>query len=245
MLTLLDHGQFNSDETLLEDFLDDFSCVMFDCSTLPFDENIRRTAAYVERHGDHVTIEGAVDEITSAGGIPRDELCTVERAQQFVRETGVDLIVPNVGTEHRSTLEKAKYHGGLARAISQAVGKILCLHGTSSLGVHDIDRIKDDGIIKVNIWTRLERIGGQAVARHTLKDLGNILDAGEITELVREGLLGPAFGDPEQLARACGGKIGPKLSSVAEVERCDVWVNAVIPAIKEYLYMFGYVNYAK
>ena len=133
---------------------------MFDASALPFDENIRRTAEYVARYNDLVTIEGAVDEIVSAGGQPQNSLCTVDRAERFVRETGVDLIVPNVGTEHRATYEEAKYHGDLARAISQSVGKILCLHGTSSLGTEDVARLNGDGIVKVNIWTRLALVGG-------------------------------------------------------------------------------------
>ena len=106
----LDHGQPEEDATLLEEHVDRFSCVMFDASALPFEENIARTAAYVERFRDRVTIEGAVDEIVDASGTHKNELCTVERAQRFVEETGVDLIVPNLGTEHRSTAEQAHYH---------------------------------------------------------------------------------------------------------------------------------------
>jgi fructose/tagatose bisphosphate aldolase len=218
---------------------------MYDASTLPFDENIRRTAEFVETNRNRVTIEGAVDEIVSAGGVPQDSLCTVERAQRFLRETGVDLIVPNVGTEHRSTVEKARYHGDLAQEISNAVGKILALHGTSSLGTRDIERLKNDGIIKVNIWTRLERIGGQAAARYTLRQIGSILEENEIDELVAEGLLGPAVKDPVRIERDWGGRVGPKLESVAEVARREVWVQAVTPVIREYLHAFGYLNYRR
>lgn len=243
VLTLLDHGQPDADAVLLEEYLDRFSAVMYDASHYPFDVNMRMTAAYVDRHRHDVAIEGAVDEIVSEGGGAEDQLCTVERAQRFVSETGVDLIVPNLGTEHRATAEKAKYHGDLARDISDAVGKILVLHGTSSLGTHDIDRFKDDGIIKVNIWTRLARLGGQAVARRTLEDLGNILSADEIERLVDDGMLGPAFRDPQRIKEQWGGALGPKLSHFAEVVRRDAWVEAVAPAIKEYLYAFGYANY--
>jgi len=244
VLTLLDHGQPDADAVLLEEYLDQFSAVMYDASHYPFDVNIRMTAEYVERHRDRVAIEGAVDEIVSEGGGAEDQLCTVERAKRFISETGVDLIVPNVGTEHRATADTAKYHGDLARSISEAVGKVLVLHGTSSLGTHDIDRFKDDGIIKVNIWTRLARLGGQAVARRTLEDLGNVLSADEIGRLAGDGLLGPAFSDPERIRREWGGALGPKLSHFAEVVRRDAWVEAVVPAIKEYLHAFGYANYA-
>jgi len=243
VLTLLDHGQPDADAVLLEEYLERFSAVMYDASHYPFDENIRRTAEYVDRHRHHVAIEGAVDEIVAEGGGAEDQLCTVERAKRFVSQTGVDLIVPNVGTEHRATAEKAKYHGDLARHIADAVGKILVLHGTSSLGTHDIERFKDDGIIKVNIWTRLARLGGQAVARRTLQDLGNLLSQHEIQQLVRDAMLGAAFEDHQQIRKQCGGALGPKLSHFAEVVRRDAWVLAVVPAIKEYLYAFGYANY--
>jgi len=244
VLTLLDHGQPESDRFLLEECIRQFSCVMFDGSMFPFDENIRRTAEYVERYKNQVTIEGAVDEIAAQGSGKENALCTVERAKRFVAETGVDIIVPNVGTEHRDTGEKARYHGDLARSISEAVGPMLCLHGTSSLGATDIDRLKDDGIIKVNIWTRLERIGGQAVARQVLQELGHILPESEIASLVAEGVLGPAFQDAGALQKRYG-DLGPRLESIAEIARRKAWVDAVVPVVKEYLYAFGYDRFAK
>jgi fructose-bisphosphate aldolase class II len=216
---------------------------MFDGSHYPLEENVRRTAEYVERFRDRVTIEGAVDEIAAEEDGIEDELCTPERAKRFVEATGVDLIVPNVGTEHRATVEKARYRGDVARAISKEVGKILVLHGTSSLGEQDLSSLPDDGVIKVNIWTRLARLGAQAVARRVLEDVGCILSEGDIREFMDEGLLGSAFVDKTEIERRWGGELGPKLQVFAECVRRDAWVGTVLPAIKEYLYAFGYGDY--
>ncbi len=69
VLTHLDHGQPDTDEEILERRLKRLSSVMFDASTLPFDENMKATAAYVERHRDKVVVEGAVDEIFEASPV--------------------------------------------------------------------------------------------------------------------------------------------------------------------------------
>ena len=62
--------------------MDDLASVMCDCSTLPFDENIRRTAEYVEGTRNQVRVEGAVDEIYEVGeSEERNELTTPDKAE--------------------------------------------------------------------------------------------------------------------------------------------------------------------
>ena len=81
------------------------------------------------------------------------------------------------------------------------------------------------------------------MARHVLRDLGNVLGAAEIASLVDEGLLGCAFGEPACVERLWGGALGPELDSVAEVARRRAWVDDVSPVVAEYLYAFGYRNF--
>ncbi len=45
---------------------------MFDASTLPLDKNIEKTAAFVEENKNKILIEGACDEISSAGSEKND-----------------------------------------------------------------------------------------------------------------------------------------------------------------------------
>ena len=66
VLVHLDHIQHDLDKALTESDLSRYSSIMYDASTLPFDENIEKTAAFVRAKGDEIFIEGACDEIVEA-----------------------------------------------------------------------------------------------------------------------------------------------------------------------------------
>ncbi|MCY3017468.1 MAG: class II fructose-bisphosphate aldolase [Planctomycetota bacterium] len=243
VLPHLDHAFPWLDGDVLLDFADRFASVMCDASERPFDENVRLTARYVEQVKGRVVVEGAVDEIYSAASQQQQNAPTsVAQAARFLKETGVDLLVPNVGTEHRATSEQAHYLPERAREISAATGKILCLHGTSSLQHSELGRLPGDGFVKINIFTTLAVHGGQAVARCVLNNVGNIFDAGQLQGLVREGLLGdralgPDFAETKP-------PIKPKLDRVANPPRRDAWFSAVRARCKEYLRALNYERFA-
>lgn len=239
----LDHGQPERDRELLPEILTKYATVMYDASGLLLDENIRRTAEFVGRYHHLLQIEGAVTEIAQAESqAQRDELTTPEEAERFWRATGVSLLVPNLGTEHRATVPVAHYDPRIARAISARVGKRLVLHGSSSVPDGAFASLADDGIIKVNLWTVFERVGAQAAARLVLQQLGNIFTADELEALRAEGWLGMRFWSDEYREMMCGGTIGPKLSGLREEHRRDVWQDAVVGRMKFYLNAFRYPN---
>lgn len=243
----LDHGQPEGDAALMEKYLDVLASVMYDASELPLAENLKRTARFVARHRDRVLIEGAVDEIyDSDSAAQKDELTDPEVASRYLRETGVDLLVPNVGTEHRAAAGgRARYQGEQARAIARRVGPRLCLHGASSLKPADFGRLSADGFVKVNLWTALVRTGGQAVARDAVLNLGNILGESDIEGLQRAGYLGPRLTEPDYVGTVCGGRLGPKLAGLTEEHRRRVWTAAVVPTVKGWLRALGYERWAR
>ena len=244
VLTHLDHGQPDGDLDILEGRLDALASVMYDCSELPFDENIARTARYVERFGGRVVVEGAVDEMYESGtGEQQNQITTVAHARRFVDETGVDIIVPNLGTEHRAAERELRYHGAEARQLSAAVGKILCLHGTSSLSPTDFVQLKDDGIIKVNLWTAVEKAGAQAAVRNALEQLGNTFAEDELAQLRDAGYLGARYFEPDYRERACEGRLHPKLTHFAECVRRDAWVSAAQELVESCLEGLGYAAF--
>jgi fructose/tagatose bisphosphate aldolase len=244
VLPHLDHAFPWLDGDVLNLFVDRFASVMFDASERPFEENIRLTAEYVESVRGRVVVEGAVDEIFEASGAgEKNEPTTVAQARRFLEETGVDIIVPNVGTEHRATTGKVKYRSDRAREISAAVGKVLCLHGTSSVGPEDLPRLAEDGFIKINIYTTLAVNGGQALARELLDNVGNIFSKDQLQELVEQRVLGSGV-----LSQNYGHTklpIKPKLEHVANPLRRDAWFAAVKDRCKEFLGVFNYRRYAK
>ena len=238
----LDHAFPWLDGDILNDFADKFASVMCDASEKPFEENTKMTARYAERVKGKVVVEGAVDEIFESGGqSEKNEHTTVEQAQKFLNQTGVDVIVPNVGTEHRAAADQVKYNSKRAKEISDAVGKVLCLHGTSSVKPDDLPKLPLDGFIKINIYTTLAVNGGRALTHKTLGNLGNIFSREQLDELVRKGILGKAvlseeYGETQK-------PIKPKLACVANPPRRDAWFNAVRDRCRYFLDIFNYRNF--
>ncbi len=191
VLTHFDHGQYDVDADRLAGDLSRFSSVMYDASAAPWAENLARTADFVAAHGSEVLVEGAADEVVDAGGGTHGELTSPERAEEFLARTGVDMVVANLGTEHRAAASDQRYHPEAARAISARIGPRLVLHGTSSVPVPQLATLFADGVCKVNIWTTLERDTSPQLLRAMLEHADGV--AGPVAaELAADGLLGPA-----------------------------------------------------
>jgi len=167
VIPFLDHGwaPLEADQSLMGSrwFQDAMGIVMFDASKYDFEENVRRTAEFVASAGEHVVLEACPDKVYEREEIERGQLSETSllsdpsRVSDFVRLTGVDLIVPNLGTEHRTTSDvPLEYRRDLAQAICAQVGPILALHGTSSLGGR-LQTVGSDGICKVNFYTAMAR----------------------------------------------------------------------------------------
>lgn len=188
----LDHGQHDHDRGYLEEGdLSGWASVMYDASTLPFADNIRATARWVERRGHEVLVEGACDEIVDSGA-GGGELTTPERAAEFLAGSGVDLIVANLGTEHRAAAADLHYHGDLARRIRARVGPRIVLHGCSSVPSDRLDGLWNDGVCKVNLWTALERDACAPLLEDMLVHADAAIGGAEVERLRGRGLLGPA-----------------------------------------------------
>ena len=237
-----DHAIPWLDMDLMLGFADQFASIMCDASEKPFDENMETTKQYVEDVRGRVVVEGAVDEIFEDGGEgEKNDPTTAEQAQRYLEQTGVDIVVPNVGTEHRATAKQVRYLSEQARAISAVVGKIMCLHGTSSLKDEDLGRLPDDGFVKINVYTTLAVHGGQALARSLLGDVGNLFGEDDLRDLVDRGVLGPAvLAEDYAETRA---PIQPKLNGLCNPTRRDAWFKAVRDRCTDYLSAFHYERY--
>ena len=122
VLIHLDHIQHDTDAELLTWDLRQFSSIMYDASTLPIEANIQKTAAFRQHWGDRIIVEGAADEIGEAATSTGVVLTSPDLAERYYRATGVDLIVANLGTEHRADAATLRYHGELAREITGRIG---------------------------------------------------------------------------------------------------------------------------
>ena len=234
----LDHGQYDDDDFLFEEAKDFWGCVMYDCSGLSLDENRKRTAEFVKRHKGDYIIEGCVDEIVESGETDKMQLTDPKEARIFLEETGVDLMVVNLGTEHRATKSGLKYHGDLAREISSAVGNKLVLHGTSSLTDEDLPKLADDGICKVNIWAVLETDVAQNMAEAHIRNIGKILPTKQIQALFEDGWLGKKAVEHSR-------EHHPTLDYMTEVHRRnELKVPIISRLVEQYFLTFGYERLA-
>ena len=189
VLVHLDHAQHDTDAQMLESDLSMFSSVMYDASSLPMEENIRKTRAYVQRKGHELLIEGACDEIVDATGSARCEITDAEKCARYKEATGVDVVVANLGTEHRASGQDLHYYSDAAKAIKAKIGPRICLHGTSSVSNDQIGKLFEDGICKVNIWTALERDSAPALTEWTVKNAAKCGGPKLEQKLIEEGCL--------------------------------------------------------
>jgi fructose/tagatose bisphosphate aldolase len=196
----LDHAQPGKDDWIIEEFGDTLSSVMWDCSHYSMNDNIAMMKEFIRKFQSLFVIEGAVDEIynysadgTNLGVI--DNITDAETAEHYFRETGCDLIVANLGTEHRRTEGTVEYHGDEARAISSRIGSRLVLHGTSSLNEDELKNLRNDGITKVNLWGNLESKPGKSMAEAIIRNLHHILSEETVMALIEEGYLNDRMRD--------------------------------------------------
>lgn len=186
----LDHIQHDADAELLEGDLSYCASVMYDASALPLAENTKKTARFVEARGKEVLVEGACDEITDAEGNVHNEPTAPASAEEYFRSTGVDLLVANLGTEHRASAETLTYRGDIARRIRQRIGSRIVLHGASSATHEQLQNLSGDGICKVNIWTCLERDSAPALLHALAANAAKVAGGDFARRMHREGLLG-------------------------------------------------------
>jgi len=138
-----------------------FSSVMIDASMLPLAENVALTRQAVdEAHARGVPVEaelghvGFGDEMLSKAEAA-SRLTSVEEAEHFIGETGVDALAVAIGTVHGLYRGEPHLDFERLRALSQVVTVPLVLHGGSGTSDKDVQRAIAEGISKVNIWTEV------------------------------------------------------------------------------------------
>jgi ketose-bisphosphate aldolase len=147
-----------------------FDAVVFDASSLPFDENVSQTRKAVERLkaiNPSIIVEGEIGDIGSGSEIhekapetPR-ALSTPEEAKEFIVATGVDVLAPAVGNMHG--LLASMVRGDVKKRldierigeIKKATGIFMTLHGASGTHDEDLKKAIQAGMTIIHINTEL------------------------------------------------------------------------------------------
>ena len=151
----LDHGlTFETVDKALEL---GFTSVMLDASTLPFDENIARVKAVVEKarkYGATVEAELGLVGGSEDGSCDHGIRCTdPDDAVVYARETGIDALAVAIGNAHGNYPVAPTLAFDVLEKIHEKVDIPLVLHGGSGITDKDFQKAISLGIRKVNIAT--------------------------------------------------------------------------------------------
>lgn len=134
-----------------------FTSVMLDASTLPFEENIVRVKAVVEKarkYGATVEAELGLVGGSEDGSCDHGIRCTdPDDAVVYARETGIDALAVAIGNAHGNYPVAPTLAFDVLEKIHEKVDIPLVLHGGSGITDKDFQRAISLGIRKVNIAT--------------------------------------------------------------------------------------------
>ncbi len=176
----LDHG--TSYEECIKAIHAGFSSVMYDGSSLPFEQNIQNTRKVVEAaHACGVSVEAEIGHVGGAEGgalikegkeADASMYTTVEEAAEFVEKTGVDALAVAIGTVHGIYKGKPVLDLDRLENIRKALDIPLVLHGGSGLSDQDFRNVVKKGINKINFFTEMSMAAAQA-AKNFIKQSGD------------------------------------------------------------------------
>jgi len=167
-----------------------FDCIVFDVSTLPFEENLRQTKAAVETLKalrPDILVEGEIGDIGSGSEIHdaapdlRKGLTSPAQAKQFFDETRIDILAPAVGNMHG--MLKSMLEGGARkrldmeriRAIKAETRAFMTLHGASGTDDNDLREAIAAGITVVHINTEVRLAWRRGLDEALAKQPGEIV----------------------------------------------------------------------
>ena len=139
-----------------------FGSVMYDGSSLPYEENAANTRYICEiAHACGINVEAELGSL--AAGVNSHEgsaddvqvYTDPELASDFVRETGVDALAVSVGTVHGMYKGTPNIRVDILKEINEAVGIPLVLHGGSGTPEDKLLACIDNGISKINVNTEI------------------------------------------------------------------------------------------
>lgn len=153
-----------------------YTNIMIDASLEPFERNVEITkevADYCHRTGD-ITVEGELgtvlgveDNVKVSGG--QVALCDPDKAEEFVRRTGIDIFAPAIGTAHGVYKSEPKIDFELFARIAEILNgreirAPLVIHGGTGLSDEVTRRLVELGGSKFNVSTELKHVLMDATA---------------------------------------------------------------------------------
>ncbi len=194
----LDHGE--TLEYLQQALEIGFTGIMYDGSTLSYEENLANSAKAVEmagKYGASVEAElGSMGRRESGAGEGSGEEDDTKiytdpvQAKDFVMRTGIDALACSFGTTHGIYLKTPKLDFDVVRQVRRQCGNIpVVMHGGSGVSRENFQEGIRAGVRKINYFTYMDKAGGNAAADYikSIED-GAPLFFTEVSARAREGM---------------------------------------------------------
>ncbi len=182
-----------------------FTGIMFDGSTMPYEENVANVKKAVElakETGASVEAElGSMGRRESgagegSGGEDDTKIYTDPiQAAGFVKETGIDALACSFGTTHGIYLTAPKLDFDVVKNVRKETGGIpVVMHGGSGVSKEDFHRAVAAGVRKINYFTYMDKAAGAELAKY----VGSVEDdmpvffteaAARATEAMKENVM--------------------------------------------------------
>lgn len=168
-----------------------FSSIMYDCSHLPYDENLERVKQVVQvAHELGITVEAELGVMASTEEdthVDEDTVITNEdiekfytnpdRAAAFAKESGCDALAVCFGTMHGIYAETPRLDIDRVRAIREKVPNNcrIVMHGASGVPMAQLQEAIKAGCSKINYYSYMAKSTTKFVKELIEKNQGKIL----------------------------------------------------------------------
>ena len=152
-----------------------FTGVMYDGSTLPYEENLANTKKAVAMAKNYnCGVEAELGALASREGGTANASGPVytdpDEAVTFCRETGIDALAPSFGTAHGIYKSKPVLDLDRVKVISEKTGLPLVMHGGSGVSPEDYRTGIANGLRKINYYSYMSKAGTNAVKELLAKE---------------------------------------------------------------------------
>lgn len=145
-----------------------FTGVMYDGSTLPYEENVKNTKLAVEMAKKYgASVEAEIGQLASREGGTEENAggpvyTDPDLAVKFVAETGIDALAPSFGTAHGIYKSKPVLDLDRVKVIAEKTNMPLVMHGGSGVSDDDYRTAIANGIRKINYYSYMSKAGVSA-----------------------------------------------------------------------------------
>lgn len=143
-----------------------FSSVMYDGSTLPYEENVNNTRIVVSLAKQYgASIEAEIGALASREGGQDNGGATYTEpfeAKKFVDDTHIDALACSFGTAHGIYKSQPKLDFERIKTIRNLTNIPLVMHGGSGLPHEDYIRAMECGVEKINYYSYMGKAGVNA-----------------------------------------------------------------------------------